>query len=327
VPVIDELLHEHSLQSIRSDGSQMIALKTGQTENCSEWELLFVQKDGHVDNNGTLVLPDGEKAVLRKICNNEQLLKFATLRDFVEWRPCVLEERPDEQVFQLKEELSRAAHDMQEVKSHYELQLQEARTQYETVSKKLEDAQRQIQGLTILNTSQQKRERTTPRMDIKEIERHIKTTAAAIAERTPSETQKIIINQVELSAGFYQEVGVQSHDSFRLSLWLAAAGGVIFFLTIVAAILISWFRGDGTPITWIGTIAAVITEVLAAMNRLYNQASDQFAAFQVDLDRINRSAISYAMISEDAFEKKTPVQQEGIRKVTEALLQSSQAKH
>src|SRR5204862_3355589 len=98
-----------------------------------------VRKDGHVDNDGTLIHPTGEKAVLRKTCTNERLQEIATLRDFVEWRPCVLEERPDERVLQLRDELSRTEHDLGEVKTHYEAQLQEIRTQYETTDKQLQD--------------------------------------------------------------------------------------------------------------------------------------------------------------------------------------------
>jgi len=63
--------------------------------------------------------------------------------------------------------------------------------------------------------------------------------------------------------------------------------------------------------------------VLAASNRLYNQATTQFTAFQVDLDRINRSSICYAMVSEEAFEKKTEKQQEAIITIVTSLLQSS----
>ncbi len=312
---IEELLHEHSLQSVRSDGSQMIALETGRTETDSEWEFLIVRKDGHVSNDGTLILPTGEKAVLRKIYSNARLQEIATLHDFVEWRPCVLEERPDERVLQLQDQL-------QEIKTQYETtdkQLQALREKYATANKDLEDAKTKIKDLTTLNASQKRKERTVWR----DAEQRVRTVASEIEARTPSETQKIIVNQVELGAGFYGEVGAQSRESFRLSLWLAAAGGVIFLLTVLATVLISLFRGESTPITWIGSIAAVLTEGMAAVNRLYNQASRQFADFQVDLDRINRSSISYAMVSEEAFEKKTEKQQEGILKVVETLLQTS----
>ncbi|HLZ80007.1 MAG TPA: hypothetical protein VKP04_00095 [Ktedonobacteraceae bacterium] len=153
----------------------------------------------------------------------------------------------------------------------------------------------------------------------REAEQRIKTTAAEIEARTPSQTQKIIINQVELGSGFYGEVGAQSRESFRLSLWLAVAGAVIFFLTLVAVVIISLFRGESMLVTIAGSAAAAITEILAAGNRLYNQTSRQLAAFQVDLDRINRSSISYAMISEEAFEKKTQEQRDAILKVVDAL--------
>jgi septal ring factor EnvC (AmiA/AmiB activator) len=287
----------------------MIALETGQTDNGSEWELLFVHKDGHVNNDGTLTLPAGEKAVLRKICTNEQLQKTATLHDFVEWRPCVLEERPDERVLQLRDELSHTEHNFEET----DKQLQEIKEKYEVATKELEEAKAKIKDLTTLN--QKRRERAA----WQEVDQRIRTTATEIEARTPSQTQKIIANQVELGAGFYQEVGVQSHESFRLSVWLALAGGGIFLLTVLAAISITWLRGDSAPITWIGSIAAALTEGLAAGNRLYNQASRQFAAFQVDLDRINRSSISYAMISEEAFEKKTEEQRDAILKVVDTL--------
>lgn len=95
-------------------------------------------------------------------------------------------------------------------------------------------------------------------------------------------------------------------------------------MTIIAAILVTVFRGNSTLITIAGSIASLLTEGLAAANRLYNQESQQFANFQVDLDRINRSAICYAMVSEDAFEKKTQKQQEEIIEITNSLLRSKE---
>jgi len=310
MPRIAELLHEHSLHSVRSDGSQMLALETGQAQTGSEWEILFIHKDGHVDNDGILTLETAEKAVLRKTHNNEKLQETAALHDFVEWRPGVLEEHPSEDMLKLQNQLQQAQHDLQEVQTHYE-----------TVEKQLQEAQKRIQDLTALTASQRRKERPAQRIDLAEIEQHFKDTATAIAERSPSETQKIIANQVALGAGFYQEVGVQSRESFRLSLWLTAAGGAIFLLTAFATVLVSLFRGDTTLIIIIGSVAAALTEALAASNRLYNQASQQFANFQVDLDRINRSSICYAMISEEAFEKKTQKQQEEVVKIIDALLQ------
>jgi len=202
------------------------------------------------------------------------------------------------------------------------MQLQEMKVKYEATDKQLQDAQKRIQNLMNQNTSRRK-ERGDARINVEEIEQRIKSTAAAIAERTPSETQKIIANQVELGTEFYKEVGIQSHESFHLSLWLTIAGGCIFLLTVAATVLVTLLRGDSTLVTWIGALATAITEGLAASNRLYNRASRQFAEFQVDLDRINRSSIGYAMISEDAFEKKTQKQQEAIIKIVDALLQSS----
>ncbi|MBO0781603.1 MAG: hypothetical protein J2P37_22510, partial [Ktedonobacteraceae bacterium] len=144
----------------------------------------------------------------------------------------------------------------------------------------------------------------------------------AIAERTPSETQKIIANQVELGAGYYEQVGVQSHESFRLSLWLTVAGGGIFLITMIATVLITLEQGNSTLITILGSVAAALTELLAASNRLYNHASKQFADFQVDLNRINCASISYAIVSDEGFEKKTEKQQDTIIKIIDALLRS-----
>ena len=312
MPKIDELLHEHSLHSVRSDGSQMVVLETERHESGPEWEILLVGKDGSVKNDGTLILHSGEKTVVRKICTSQQLLTIAASHDFVEWRTHVIEEHPDEHVLLLQDQLVRT-----------ERSLEQMTTQYEAANERVQQAAKQTQELQMLTASQRKKERMTPRVDLEEFEQRLKTRAAAIAERTPSETQKIIANQVELGAGFYQEVGVQSHESFRLSLWLAAAGGIIFFLTVVAAVLVTFLRGESVLITVIGSLAAAITEVLAASNRLYNQATTQFTAFQVDLDRINRSSICYAMVSEEAFEKKTEKQQEAIISIVTSLLQSS----
>lgn len=295
---IDELLQEHSLHSVRSDGSQMIALKMGQADSDAEWELLFIQKDGHVNSDGTLTLDTGEKAVLRKIYTDEKLQEAAARQDFVEWRPGVLEEQPGEQVLSLQTRLEKAEHD-----------LQESRAQ-------LEEAQKRIKDLA----SQRRKEHTSQQITLEEIDQRIRSTTEAIAERMPTETQKIIANQVGLGSGFYAQVGAQSHESFRLSLWLAIAGGCIFFITAAAATFISLLHGNAALITITGSIAAGVVEVFAAMNRLYNQASQQFANFQVYLDRINRSSICYAMISEEGFEKKTQEQRAEIIKIVDALL-------
>jgi peptidoglycan hydrolase CwlO-like protein len=223
----------------------------------------------------------------------------------------VLEEHPDERVLALENKLQQT-----------ELDLQETKKQYEAANKQLQDAQKQIQNLKSQNSSQKRKEQTVSRTYVEEFEQRMKERASAIAERTPSETQKIIANQVELGADFYEEVGAQSHESFHLSLWLTIAGGCIFFLTVAATVLVTLVRGNGALISIIGSAAAALTEGLAASNRLYNQASQQFAAFQVDLDRINRSSIGYAMVSEDEFEKKTPKQQEAIIKIVESLQSS-----
>lgn len=310
MPGIKELLHEHSLHSVRSDGSQMIVLETGQAQTSPEWEVLFIHKDGRIDNDGIITLEAAERAVLRKTYTNEKLQETAALHDFVEWRPSVLEEYPSEDTLKLQDQLHQAQHD-----------LQEKQTQYEAIEKQLQEAQKRIQDLTTLTASQRRKERAVQRTELAEIEQYYRDTVAAIAERSPSETQKIIANQVALGAGFYQEVGIQSRASFRLSLWLAAAGGIIFLLTALAAVFITLFRGDTTLIVIIGSIASALTEGLAASNRLYNQASRQFANFQVYLDRINRSSICYAMISEEDFEKKTQKQQDEVIKIIEALLQ------
>jgi hypothetical protein len=114
MPRINELWHEHSLHSVRSDGSQMIGLETGQAQTNPEWEILFIHKDGRVNNDRTLILETAEKAVLRKTCNNEKLQETAALHDFVEWRPGVLEEHPSEDMLKLQDQLQQAQHDLQE---------------------------------------------------------------------------------------------------------------------------------------------------------------------------------------------------------------------
>lgn len=241
---IDELLHEPSLHSVRSDGSQMIALAMGssqqgqqnhQTQQKSEthsvWELLFLRKGGQVENDGSITLDTGEKAILRKLRNINQLQKAAARHDFVEWRPGVLEEHPDEQVLMLQDQLQRATYDLEEMTK-----------KCQTLEQQVQEKQKLIDELTAKDATQRKQEQVAQRK-LQEIEERVKRTAAAVAERTPSETQKIIANQVELGAGYYEQVGVQSHESFRLSLWLTVAGGCIFLITMLATVFVSLFRG------------------------------------------------------------------------------------
>lgn len=302
---IENLLHEKIIHSIRSDASKMVAIQVGSDADPIVWETLLIEKDGTIVNDGQVHLASNEKAVLRKTITSEHLLEIAMMHDFVEWQPGFPGDLENEQSLTMLDKL----HAMEE-------SLSEATTQKADIEKQLKEAQKKIQSSRTVKT----RGQSTRNISMEEVEQRIRSTAEAIAERTPSHTQKIIANQVELSAGYYQEVGTQSHESFRLSLWLATAGGVIFLLTISATVLISFYRGNTTLLFIIGTCATTITELLAALNRFYNQASQQLAAFQTYLDRINRSSICYSMISEEEFEKKTQQQQDVIKKIVEALL-------
>jgi hypothetical protein len=128
--------------------------------------------------------------------------------------------------------------------------------------------------------------------------------ATTIERTTPSHTQKIIAQQINLSNAYYKMVGSQSQQSFNLAFRIAVMGAILFALCLVVIAL----PFSNTGMAYIGIIASAIIQVVAGLSYLYNKASSQLGRFQIYLDRINRAAISHAMCDE----LEDPVQKQGM---------------
>jgi hypothetical protein len=128
--------------------------------------------------------------------------------------------------------------------------------------------------------------------------------ATTIERTTPSHTQKIIAQQINLSNAYYKMVGSQSQQSFTLAFRIAVMGAILFALCLVVIAL----PFSNTGMAYIGIIASAIIQVVAGLSYLYNKASAQLGRFQIYLDRINRAAISHAMCDE----LEDPVQKQGM---------------
>jgi hypothetical protein len=118
--------------------------------------------------------------------------------------------------------------------------------------------------------------------------------ARTIERTSPSHTQKIIAQQINLSTAYYKMVGNQSQQSFDLAFRIAVMGAILFALSLVD-IALPFTKTE--PAT-IGLVASAIIQIVAGLSYLYNKASGQLARFQTYLDRINRAAISHAMCDE-----------------------------
>lgn len=87
---------------------------------------------------------------------------------------------------------------------------------------------------------------------------------------------------------------------------------------VAMAVILPFASGNTSLIGTLGTIASILIETVAGLSFLYNKASQQMAAFQVYLDRINRASICYSMT--DDFEKKSKEEQELITLIIQTLL-------
>jgi len=309
---LENLTQEKILHAVRSDGTKMIAWKVRDEANGPVWEVLTTNQDGLVSTDGLIISKaDGEQSLSHRVVDAETLKKIAAEGDYVEWQSGFGKEREDEQqnIWDEKEK-----HIDEKLKA-VQKSIDEQKEQMEST---LEDAKVRIDALvTSAKRSISARIGHIPRITPEEVEQQITSTAAEIAQRTPSHTQKVIAYQVQLSGGYYTQVGAQSQLSFRLSCWLVIVGAILFAASMIAVIF-PFASGNTSLIGTLGILASVLVETVAGLSFLYNKASQQLAAFQVYLDRINRASICHAMT--DEFEKKTKEQQELITLIIQSLI-------
>ena len=122
----------------------------------------------------------------------------------------------------------------------------------------------------------------------------VESIASEIEKKSSSQIEKIAMNQVRLSNGFYNNVKTQSKQSFELARFLVIVGAGIFVISMIAFI-IPISKGNTTLVGSIGIATSCIVEAIGGLSFLYNKASIQFAHFHLFLDRINRATIAYTM--------------------------------
>lgn len=301
---LEEVLQENVIHAVRSDGAKLLVMKVQDSTEPPIWEVLTIDKDGQIAKDGMMTLDVDQQAVYRKTFTTEQLRNVAKVGDYVEWQPGFLPRKGDEQQYTLEEQKDQFEGQIAEQQRQIEEQLADARTRLDAM---ITSAKRSITAKI----------GHLPRITPEEVEQQIKRTAAEIAQRSPSHTQKIIAYQVELSGGHYVQVAEQSRLSFRLSIWLVIVGAILFGATVVA-VIVPFASGNTSLIGTLGTIASVLVESVAGFSFLYNRATRQLAEFQVYLDRINRASICHAMT--DEFDKKSKEQQELITMIIQALM-------
>jgi hypothetical protein len=130
-----------------------------------------------------------------------------------------------------------------------------------------------------------------------DIPNQINAAATPIARRSPSYTQRIIAEQVQLGATYYEQVAVQSRQSFDLARLLTVIGAILFVVAM-GVMIIPFANGNTTVVGSLGVVTSGVVEAVAGLSFLYNKASAQFARFHIFLDRINRASLSHTMCNE-----------------------------
>ncbi len=116
-----------------------------------------------------------------------------------------------------------------------------------------------------------KQRRQQKRLTPEEIANQINEVAASIAERSPSYTQQIIAEQVQLGGTYYSQVATQSQQSFDLARLLTVIGAILF-VTSMVVMIIPFANGNTTVVGSLGVIVAGIVEAVAGLSFLYNKA-------------------------------------------------------
>jgi hypothetical protein len=104
---------------------------------------------------------------------------------------------------------------------------------------------------------------------------------------------------------YYKDVLRHVEKSFEVALWSAIFGFVIFFITLVYALVVNWVHpGQQNTLlhdsgAFIGLLSGSVVQVFAGVTfYLYKKASDQFSAFHICLERTHRYLLAYKMVKE-----------------------------
>ena len=270
MPTLEEVSISNIIHAIRGDGATLTATRVPLDDLRLDrwgWMLFVSHKHGTSQGDEVLTLKDSVyNTEFRKVYTLEELKKLAQEWQCNDWEEGYSPVVPS--VPQLVDELPQ----------------EETAKQKEEKAAEGEEAERSYRTESQLLTQE-------------DIARQIKTVADSVVRRSPSYTQKIIAEQVALGGTYYQNVALQSKQSFDLARLLTVIGAVIFvFSMIVVVIPVS--SGNTVPVGIVGTLVSGVVEAIAGLSFLYNKASAQFARFHLFLDRINRASLCHTMCHE-----------------------------
>lgn len=240
MPKLDDVLGEDVIHAVRSDGSQIIAMKVrfSDTEE-PMWEVRKTNKDGQFTQDDKITLDGGkEPAVYRKTLTSDQLKELADTGDYLDWDKG-----------------------------------------FTSTPKQGEQKKRR--------TSRQKQEETA-REDAFAQWHDI---LDQVAIESPSDIQKIVIDQMKIGTRYYEEAVAQSKMSFDLARTTTITSTGLFAISILSVIFApsSWY------VPLVGSLLSAILQGVGQFGYLYNKASEQLASFHLFLDHISRSLFAYQM--------------------------------
>ncbi|MFL5664684.1 MAG: hypothetical protein ACJ8BW_25555 [Ktedonobacteraceae bacterium] len=179
-------------------------------------------------------------------------------------------------------------------------------------SERPEEVEESLENAVESIAQQKQQRKLTP----EDIPHQINAAATPIARRSPSYTQRIIAEQVQLGATYYEQVAVQSQQSFNLARLLTIIGAILF-VGSMGVLIIPFANGNTTIVGSFGVVISGVVEAVAGLSFLYNKASAQFARFHIFLDRINRASLCHTMCNELEDQAK---KQELMVNITQELL-------
>jgi hypothetical protein len=322
MPALEDMLSYPVIHTTRSDGALLIAIRTPLGDvRLNRWGWILVVNGEEDSANQS----DIDILTARTGHNYARLYKLDELKAYAEKWQCT----DWEEGYQDAEVSSKSSVDgeapkfselIQEAVGEVKQQTQEQLNNLTQSTQKQLDALSQSISTLKTQVDEAVRERRRGKTAQELVDKNIQAAAAEVAKRTSEHTMAIISEQVELGAAYYQNVVVQSEQSFNLARWLTLVGAGIFVISMVM-LLIPTARGNTVPVGITGTIASAIVEVIAGLSFLYNKASEQFARFHLFLDRTNRASIAHAMCNSIKDEAK---RQELIVSIIQEIMKSSE---
>jgi hypothetical protein len=294
VPGLNDLLSSPMIHTTRRDGALLTAIRVPVDDlrlNRFGWMLYVSHSDDSTYQDDIETLMDRSGQRFPKVYKLDELKAYAEKWECSDWQLGYQDKATEEESLSpIKGPQTKMIEDMhndlQTLKAQVEALAQSTQDNFGKLTQSYNQVKTQVDDI-----AKERRQRKTAN---ELLNKSIQSSTAEVAKRTSEHTMQIISDQVELGSSYYQNVALQSKQSFDLARLLTGIGAGVFVISILT-LLIPVANGNTIIVASVGTIASTIVEVVAGLSFLYNKASEQFARFHLFLDRTNRASIAHAM--------------------------------